>query len=38
LEIEQVKQLEHISDIKDASDKNKAYILKRAPKPGENLA
>jgi hypothetical protein len=32
LEIPQLKQLEHISNIKDAKDKNKAYILKREAK------
>jgi hypothetical protein len=36
LEIEQVKKLPHISDISEATDKNLAYILKRAPKAGED--
>ncbi len=36
LEISQVKQLPHITDISEATDKNKAYILKRNPKKWEN--
>jgi len=36
LEIPQVKQLPHITDISEATDNNKAYILKRAPKKWEN--
>ena len=35
LEIEQVKKLEHITNIEDATDINKAYILKRAPSQWE---
>jgi leucyl-tRNA synthetase len=38
LEIEQVKKLPHINDISEAIDKNKAYILKREPKSGENIS
>ena len=36
LEIPQVKQLEQILNIKDAKDKNKAYILKREAKEWED--
>gem|GEM_PF-4741831 len=34
----QVKQLPHISDISQATDENIAYILKRAPKDGEEVS
>jgi len=38
LEIPQIKQLPHISDISEATDKNLAYILKREPKDWEAIA
>lgn len=37
LELEQVKQLPHISDIAEATNPNLAYILKREPKEGEDV-
>ena len=37
LEKAQLKQLEHISDLSEATDKNKAYIRKRAPEAGEQV-
>lgn len=36
LETKNLKKLEHISDLKDAKDKNKAYILKRKALKWEN--
>jgi len=38
LEIPNVKKLPHISDISEAIDENKAYILKRDLKAGENAS
>jgi hypothetical protein len=32
LDIKQIQKLEKIKDIKNAVDKNKAYLLKRKPK------
>ena len=36
LDLEQVKKLPHITDIKEATDNNLAYILKREPEKWEN--
>ena len=36
LDLEQVKKLPHITDIKEATDNNSAYILKREPEKWEN--